>query len=183
LQTGGEEYERVSIGVKASEWHSKWTQWPVEQGGNGHWYQVFWSPEAITWSAAFTNAQLAGGYLATITSEAENEFAFQLTKSRSYWRGEYNDLGPFFGGYQPPDPANTTDGWSWVTGESWNYANWAPGQPDGNGPSVASGIHFWGEAWNDLATDSAAIVSYVVEREIAPMEQERSRNQRGSRKR
>ena len=44
--------------------------WPVAEGGNGHAYQAVGVSELIPWTSADQAATLAGGYLATITSEA-----------------------------------------------------------------------------------------------------------------
>jgi hypothetical protein len=51
-------------------------QWPVASGGNGHFYQGFVAPSGITWQAAWDAATALGGYLATATNAAENDFIF-----------------------------------------------------------------------------------------------------------
>jgi hypothetical protein len=48
-------------------------QWTVGSGGNGHWYEFF--ATAVDWNTARADALSRGGYLATITSAAENSFA------------------------------------------------------------------------------------------------------------
>lgn len=48
--------------------------WPVEDGGNSHYYEVVSAPTGITWAGANSRAIERGGYLATITSQAENLF-------------------------------------------------------------------------------------------------------------
>jgi len=55
--------------------------------------------------------------LATITSQAENDFIVGLLQSSTEkaWLG-----GSSMG---------ASTGWSWVTGETWNYQNWQPGEP------------------------------------------------------
>ena len=76
-------------------------EWSVSSGGNGHFYEVI--SEALTWTDARDAAISAGGYLATITSEAEDIFVWNLLDS-SHFGGHY---GPWLGGFQPdgsPEP-------------------------------------------------------------------------------
>jgi hypothetical protein len=47
-------------------------QWTVGSGGNDHYYDAVSAPAGISWSQALVAAFSAGGYLATITSSAEN---------------------------------------------------------------------------------------------------------------
>jgi hypothetical protein len=77
----------------------------------------------MTWNDAKIYAESLGGYLATVTSQAENDFL---------WNTLVQD-GPalsMLGGFQPPDTPEPDTGWQWVTGEEWNYTNWGPTQPD-----------------------------------------------------
>ncbi len=101
--------------------------------------------------------------MATLTSKAENDFVYGLVSSPQYfYRGE---MGALLGGYQPPGSAEPGGGWTWVTGEPWNFENWAGGQPD-NGGQPEDGLHFWrGNAWNDQSTNGVNFISYVVERD------------------
>ncbi len=50
-------------------------QWRVEDGGNGHWSRLV--PEALTWLNARDRAGERGGHLATLTTEAEAQFALE----------------------------------------------------------------------------------------------------------
>ena len=59
---------------------------PVQWSGNGHYYEAISVPEGISWTNAKTAAELADGYLASITSEAENEFVFGLINDAKFWR-------------------------------------------------------------------------------------------------
>ncbi len=38
--------------------------------------------------------------------------------------------GMWYGGFQPPGVTPPNSGWEWVTGEPWDYTNWAPGEPN-----------------------------------------------------
>jgi hypothetical protein len=60
--------------------------------------------------------------LATITSREEQE---ALICGLQGLRGEF-----WLGGYQSNRHAGPADDWAWVTGETWNYRNWAPGEPN-----------------------------------------------------
>src|SRR5262249_15632204 len=77
----------LGLAVAFTPTHSRadWVQWRVADGGNGHYYQAVSTPGGITWEAAQAAAVGMGGYLATITSAAENAFAFNLAKDPSLW--------------------------------------------------------------------------------------------------
>ncbi len=138
-----------------------WVEWPVSTGGNGHFYLPVKSDVLISWNEAQQLARDGGGYLATITSALENEFVYALVSAPAYWAGE---LGPLFGGYQPSGSPEPSGGWTWVTGEPWEYSNWAGGQPD-NGGEPEDCIHFLsGGKWNDKMPSRQQFTSYVAER-------------------
>ena len=144
---------------------AKTVQWPVSEGGNGHVYEVVVVPESIMWVDAKRLAEQKGGYLATITSQDENDFVFSLINDRQYWNGSG---GPLLGGYQLPGSAEPRGGWVWVTGEPFVYSNWGPGQPNNNGNENC--IHFgWGgisPEWNNLEDNYTAYsmpIAYIVE--------------------
>ena len=64
------------------------------------------------------------GHLATITSQAENDFIIKNIADDNCW---------WLGGYQPDDTpiSMEPDGnWHWVTEEKWNYTNWPIDRPD-----------------------------------------------------
>ena len=89
-------------------------QWPVTDGGNGHWYCRIVSSK--TWQDAKAASEALGGHLATIASAEEDVFCFKACGSGDVWLGGFR--------------ADANSPWQWVTGEPWSYANWAPGQPD-----------------------------------------------------
>ena len=134
---------------------SQLVQWPVAEGGNGHFYEVVPAPGGITWGNASLAATARGGYLATITSAEENEFVFHLAdQDPIMWNGGY---GPWLGGIQPAGAIEPAGGWSWVTGEPFTFQNWAPGQPNNN--QNEDRIHFGGlanrsSAWNDVGRNT-----------------------------
>ena len=66
-------------------------EWKVSDGGNGHWYRAV-SKSCITWKQSLDAARSNGGDLASITSETENVFVFNISKPiwnnscRRWWR-------------------------------------------------------------------------------------------------
>ena len=146
-------------------------EWSIGAGGNGHFYDVVVPNSVITWSAANSAAIGAGGWLATLTSAAEDQFVFQLaTALPNAWRldGSGNGRGPWIGGLQPPGSAEPAGGWQWVNGEgAFVFTNWEAQQPN-NTAGVEDRVQFFGrqtligDTWNDAA-DSNPQSSYVVE--------------------
>ena len=139
-------------------------QWSVADGGNGHWYETVVVSGGISWTDAKNAAMSTGGYLATITSEAENDFVFGLIEDAQYWNSSPLQTpawhGPWLGGYK--DGAT----WRWVTGEAWTDVAWFPGQPYGDGGYVNYYAYDApGKTWNDEANQHAwlPIRAYVVE--------------------
>jgi len=107
--------------------------------GTTHWYEaVYVESGNLNWYQAANLAQDAGGYLASITGEDENSFVFDLVSDEKYFwcfdeDGEHYGIciGPFLGGYQPEGSEEPDGGWSWLSGEEWDYANWAVNLDDG----------------------------------------------------
>lgn len=113
--------------------------------GNTHYYEVVYLPSGnMNWFQAAYLAEDAGGYLASITSEEENSFIFNMVNDTKYFwkfpkyiegRSLYNhyeiSIGPFLGGYQPEGSAEPAGGWTWISGEEMNYKNWAKNLDDG----------------------------------------------------
>jgi len=142
------------------------TQWPVSLGGNGHFYEVISVPSGILWTDAKISAETMGGYLATITSEAEDIFVWALLDSSHF--GD-NPWGPWLGGFQPDGSPEPDGNWQWVTGEAFSYTNWDVGEPSNggrNGESALAYVDGSGGWWNDFpmyTLDYGITVAYVVE--------------------
>ena len=160
-------------------------QWTIASGGNGHYYDVIAAPGGIAWNAASAAATGMGGYLATITSAAENNFVFSLANNPSYYvdvNGGNRAVGPWLGGYRTGSLASN---FAWVTAESFTYTDWASGEPnDTNGDE--NNIQYIGKCasnatscalaatWNDLSSGSDTYygqlpVGYVVEYNADPV--------------
>ena len=133
---------------------------------NGHRYQAVSVPGGISWTDAKTAAEsrtFAGvqGHLATIASQAENDFIRGnfLTAIRvdEYW----------IGGFQPPGSPEPGGNWQWVTGETFSFTDWGPGEPNDNFGAGEDGLHFFNDAsppqWNDLTRNSTRPQGYIVE--------------------
>jgi hypothetical protein len=145
-----------------------WIQWPSSQGGNDHFYNAVSVPGGLTWQEARVGAESLGGYLVTLTSEAENTFVFGLVDSPEFWfpSGGHNH-GPWLGGLQPPGSPEPGGGWEWISGEPWDYTNWHPAQPDNDGDQdrliFYSSDMFRAATWDDLGGSQVPIRGYVVE--------------------
>jgi hypothetical protein len=150
-------------------------QWEVAAGGNEHWYDaVLVGDPQISWVDADAAATAAGGYLATLTSAAENAFVYDLVDDNTdfWWLDTANNgIGPWLGGIQTEcDPVESSCGWDWVTGEPWGYTNWAAGEPNDWAGSVEDALSFhakgalMGPQWNDRGRLSPSEAKgYVIE--------------------
>ena len=142
----------------------------VHPDGSIHYYNAVAAPCGINWHAASDSAQQQGGYLATLTSQDENDFVFDLVCSWTYWYtrpGSHFWAGPWLGGRQRAGAPEPDSGWEWVSGETLSFVNWSPGQPNNFGDQDA--IHFgesqfrWLSTWNDVSSLDTALRGYVVE--------------------
>ena len=92
---------------------------------NGHYYFVFNAltgiPNLSSYSKMEEYCENLGGHLATITSEGENTFIYQMIKNHFSGKDAYI-------GYSDYENSGT---WKWVTGTSSLYENFAAGQPAG----------------------------------------------------
>ncbi|MCP4293822.1 MAG: hypothetical protein GY780_18485 [bacterium] len=102
----------------------------VQWEGNGHYYEYL-SP-LVTWEEAHIiaeNRNVFGspGYLVTLTSQAENDFVYNMVLG-----GDAPPPAgdPWIGGYQNSDHSEPAANWHWVTEEGFDWVNWAPGEPN-----------------------------------------------------
>jgi hypothetical protein len=99
------------------------------------------------WSSDVCSSDL--GYLATITTAAEQQFAASLIASHVVG---YNNStsGYMIGGFQPLGSPEPSGNWQWVTSETWSYTNWGIGEPNNIGGEnylYMDERYTW--AWND----------------------------------
>ncbi len=142
-------------------------QWPIASGGNGHYYELVLPTDSnggYSWTQADAAASAmthdgSTGYLATVTSAAENDFlASQFQSSLP------TDVPAWIG---LEDDGRIGD-WTWVTGEPFSYSNWADGEP--NNPGSEDWVGYTnGESpawsWNNFNIDNFGSDGYgfVVE--------------------
>lgn len=132
----------------------------------GHIYAVYEAP-GISWFDANDYANIVAenpeigcgsSHLVTISDENENLFVAELKNSLG--GGQF-----YAGGYQNPGVVPPEAGWQWVTGEPWDYTNWASGEPnDAYGPASEQwlGLGWPGSFWNDEAA-LGNIRGFIVE--------------------
>jgi|GEM_PF-2558961 hypothetical protein len=86
--------------------------------GNGHAYAI--SHTVDSWADCQAEAESLGGNLATIRSQAENDWLYsELCQDNPvHWIGLSDHI--------------QTDDWRWVSGEPTTYENWAVGEPSGS---------------------------------------------------
>ena len=138
--------------------------------GSIHYYNAVATQAGISWIEASDSAQQRGGYLATLTSQDENDFVFGLVCSCDYWYsrpGSHLWAGPWLGGRQRAGAPEPDSGWEWVSGERFDFVNWSPGQPNNVGDQDALNFgespFYWLPTWNDVSSLDTAIRGYVVE--------------------
>lgn len=118
-------------------------EWPVAEGGNGHFYEYvttgpFPRDAALVQAAGRTYAGVSG-HLATLTSEPE--WAFVVNRFDAIGRQAW------IGGQQAPGSPTPSEGWYWITGEPWEFAPWGqyfvgvpePNDAGGSGPGEDGG--------------------------------------------
>lgn len=99
-------------------------QWSSSEGGNDHWYAIhpfieYWdTADSLAHTFIRENQQ---GYLATVTSAAENAFIVDQVIADIDNTAAYDEY--CIGG------VHDADGQRWITGEEFVYTNWAPNQP------------------------------------------------------
>ena len=138
----------------------------VYDPADGHYYErvdtgeYSWQ-DAVNAAAARTYNGMQG-HLVTITSQAENDFIVNNLGGdlvREKWTGAYQ-----------VDKNNEPAGdWAWITGEAWNYTNWADGEPNNLGgvedTMSLKGLGYPLGSWNDVSLSGYA--GYLVEYEAA----------------
>ncbi len=113
--------------------------------GDKHYYELIYLPDGnLNWYQAAFLADKAGGYLACVSSEEENTFLFDLVNDEKYFwkfpkyipgRSRANHyeimIGPMLGGFKHDASVKPIEGWQWISGEKWEYTNWAQNLDDG----------------------------------------------------
>jgi Lectin C-type domain len=132
----------VAVAILAGAAIAQPVQWRLEDGGNGHWYELVRT--AATWDAAEAAANAAGGHLASITSIAENQFVAAVAAGSGAW----------LGGLQPVGSCEPGCGWKWNTDEPWSVSLWDCTEPNQgwgaeNEDRVCFSVNCTRTLWND----------------------------------
>lgn len=141
------------------------TQWRVEDGGNGHYYDIIVTPPQY-WEDMRVQAAALGGYLASIRSAEENNWiwnTFNVFGTDAYWVNYFG--GPLFGGFR----LSTESPWTWVSGEPWDYSNF--GWHSNDGPVAVQFIAHT-SSWDDVPlppNSPGPSVSMIVEWNYNPI--------------
>ncbi len=147
---------------------------PILYSANGHYYEAV--AGSYDWEEARDLAYDSSymglrGHLAVLTTQDENDWVWNnLDMPQRYLLGARD--------------RNAEGVWEWVTGESWSYTNWAPGEPNnGDGYYEEDSLSFDNVettgTWNDLPyvdnlwgdDDFQYILGYIVEYEFSQIEE------------
>ena len=90
----------------------------VTNEDNGHCYRI--NDSSLTFAAARDACSAAGGYLVSVTSEAEDDFVHALLEA-DHWLGASDGRG---------DASEGVGSYTWLSGDEWDYSNWVDGQPN-----------------------------------------------------
>ena len=104
----------------------------------------------FTWLQAKSDAISKGGYLASITSDTENKKVAKISGNRSSWIGgsDYDFEGR----------------WNWVTGERFEFENWAKNEPNNSSNSEDCLEILKDGKWNDAVKSKKQ--GYILEIKI-----------------
>jgi hypothetical protein len=163
--------------------------WDKAAGGNGHYYQAVETSADVTWATADKWAADHGGYLATIASQAENDFVFKLIDDPKYWTrkgGAWKatpeapmqylptNRGPWLGGVKAADAKTPADGWTWAhDGSAFTFTNWAAQEPNNITNDETRLTYNSRDAakrestWNDVPATEGSL-GFVVEYDAPP---------------
>lgn len=115
---------------------------------NGHFYKVYYTSR--DWEDAKKCCIERGGYLASISSEEEDAFLYNLIRNAEIdgaWFGlSYNYY---------------TQTWNWESGECVEYTNWAPDEPNYQGKTEKYGMYYSkydNGQWNDGNGEAGAYI-------------------------
>ena len=158
-------------------------EWPVAEGGNGHFYERVSETGGVSWSQARAKAAArrfrgAAGHLLTVTSQAELDFLqanlADVASRDGEWVGGYQDL-------DAPDYSEPAGGWRWVTGEPFDFTAWSTPEFGGNDEEPndwEGGEHFMATELSDLEGQTLlrfndypggqSLPGYFVEYDVRP---------------
>ncbi|WDP88575.1 MAG: PEP-CTERM sorting domain-containing protein [Desulfobacter sp.] len=145
---------------------------PLYCAANGHYYEYV-NAQSIDWNTALTAASGLSylgnqGYLATITSQEENDFLYSLVQPYRNPDSPYYD-NAWIGGSDEGDEGN----WTWRTGpeagQTFFYENWGGAEPNGGIRENYTRFIWSNGNWNDIAPNDKWGKGYLVEYNSAPI--------------
>lgn len=136
--------------------------WAVADGGNDHAYGVVVMPKDSSFADAQATADRFGAQLASLTSPEENEFV--VLHATTAFPGIYDRAA--FGLVQDPNGPEPGGAWGWTSGETLDWTNWRPGEPNDNPAPEDFGEFYENGEWNDCFDDDFGQV--VLEFDEAP---------------
>lgn len=108
---------------------------------NGHSYYLYDLSDIDTWAAAEAYCESLGGYLASITTQAENDFLYSYITSLGY-------TSAYFG----LNDAEEEGTWVWANGEAVDYVNWGGSEPNSENSNEDYAMFYYkytDGTWND----------------------------------
>ncbi len=131
-------------GVKNGEKYSFRDKLPIPKEAvvfDGRYYARY--DTGYIWEDVEALCESYGGHLLTITSAEERDFVKELLKDgtkSTYWLGATD--------------VETEGDFRWVTGEEWDFTDWAPLEPNNDGAEDYVEIETWSDyRWNDGERD------------------------------
>ena len=103
-----------------------------------------------SWEAAKLDAQSRGGHLASIPNQEKLNFILANFSYDTVW----------IGGFQPDGSPEPAGGWTWITGEPWDFTNWSSSEPNNVGNEMYLEMFSNGK-WNDNRNPTSH--SYLLE--------------------
>jgi len=150
-------------------------QWTVANGGNDNWYELVWpgqgklEPSTAKALAEASTYLGASGYLATITSAAEQVFLNGL--NAAFTAASRAQNGTYVRAWLGGTDAGLEGSWEWGTGEAFSYTNWAS-NANGKGRFARDYLVGWFgpgspnvDTWRDCRDNkgNCDVFKYVVE--------------------
>ena len=144
----------VGIAATVAGAQSAAVQWRVEDGGNGHWYEIQQLPTRPTCVEAESMAIQSGARPIALETLAENDF-FRLLRC--------SQVNQHLSGWQ--DLRRVSNQWTWGSGEPFVFQSWSAGQPDSGdtatidwaGPNGQCETLTWGDENCTVANLPAAL--------------------------
>lgn len=157
----------VALGLSAGAVQAAPVQWSVSSGGNGHYYEyVSLGGSVNTWTEARADALSRtylglSGYLATVTSSAENNFlSSSISSSTGYIGGSDEATEGIWKWMDGPEAGTVFYGTGAASG---SFTQWNPGEPNNVNDEDYLHTNFGTAAgWNDIP-NAGWTAGYFVE--------------------